>query len=85
MIRMRTIKAAIRHIKETDPDTAFTEYALRNLVLSGAIPHVSVGRKRLVDLDDVERYLANGSAASSVEPATQGNKIVRLAELRKVG
>jgi len=85
MAKMRTIKAAIRHIREADLDTAFTEYALRKLVLSGTISHIKIGSKRLVNLDDVEQYLAGSSTSSSAEAEAQCDNVVQLSELRKVG
>ncbi len=60
MRRMRTITQAAAWAKETDPDTALTFSALRRLVLSGEIPHVQVGTKRLIALEDLEDYLERG-------------------------
>lgn len=42
--RMRTIGEAIAEIRQADPGTAFTERALRRLVVSGAVPSVKVGQ-----------------------------------------
>lgn len=58
MRRMRTIPQAAAWAREADPCTALTQTAIRRLVLSGEIPHVPVGSKRLVALEDVEAYLA---------------------------
>lgn len=58
MRRMRTIQQAAEWIKETDPCSALTQTAIRRLVLSGEIPHVSAGNKRLVALEDIEDYLS---------------------------
>lgn len=57
MRRMRTITEAAAWAVETDPETALTRSAIRRMVLSGAIPHVAVGRKRLVALEDLEAFL----------------------------
>lgn len=38
--RMRTISAAIKEIKEIDPNTCFTEHALRKAILTKHIPTV---------------------------------------------
>lgn len=65
MRRMRTLTQAAAWAKETDPETALTFSALRRLVLSGAIPCVMVGTKRLIALEDLERYLEVGSVAPS--------------------
>ena len=56
--RMRGIKQAVEEIKTADPKTALTEKALRRLILSGVIPSVVVGRKYLINLDTLERYLS---------------------------
>ena len=58
MARMRTVDEAIKLIKTADPDTALTRHALYRLVLSGTIPHTPIGKKRLIDVDLLERYLS---------------------------
>lgn len=58
MRRMRTISQAATWFEEKDPGTALTKTAIRRLVLTGVIPHVSVGNKRLIALEDLEAYLA---------------------------
>ena len=56
--RMRTIRQAIAEIKRNDPQTAFSERALRQAIADGIIPVVYVGeRKRLVNMAAVETYL----------------------------
>lgn len=47
MLRMQTIAECARLIRESDPGTAITQNAIRTKVLTGEIPHVQVGRKRL--------------------------------------
>ena len=78
-MRMRTQAEVIKHIKEIDPDTALTPWALRGMILSGKIPSVQVGRKRLINMDMIEEYL---SPKSEPEPA-QGNYGV-IRPLKKV-
>lgn len=56
-MRMRTLDQAVTYFKDQDPDTALTWSALRRMILSGQIPHVAVGNKRLVDLDVIEDCL----------------------------
>ena len=55
--RMRTISEAIKAIKEYDPQTAFTQTALRRMIKTGEIPSVRVGHKNLVNLDVLFEYL----------------------------
>lgn len=54
---MRTIKDAYAAIKQSDPETCLTMYALRCKVISGEIPSVKVGRKYLINIDLLDEYL----------------------------
>lgn len=58
MTRMRTIQEAAKELREKDPNTAITPYAIRRMVLSGTIPHIKAGKKRLINMDILERYLS---------------------------
>lgn len=49
--RMRTISQAYREIIQQDPNTNFTLRALRRMVKNGEIPTVSVGNKKLLNLN----------------------------------
>lgn len=49
--RMRTVSNAVAEIKKIDPNTDFTERALRRMVAQNEIPAVSVGNKKLINLD----------------------------------
>ena len=51
MPRMRTISECARLLREEDPGTAISQNAIRTMVLTGKIPHVSVGNKRLINYD----------------------------------
>lgn len=55
--RMRLLKEAAEEIKTVDPGTAVTPYFIRQLALEGKIKSVMAGRKRLINLDDLLRYL----------------------------
>ncbi len=70
MRRMRTLPQAAVWAKEVDPQTALTYTALRRLVLSGEIPHVAVGTKRIVALEDIEAFLETGTVAPSLAVGT---------------
>ena len=65
-MRMRTQSAAIKHIRAHDPDSAITPWALRSMVLSGQIPSVQVGRKRLIDLDTLNLYLSPETESTNI-------------------
>lgn len=58
MPRMRLIKEAFTELKERDPSTALTEYALRRMVKSGQVPSVCAGNRYLVNMDVLERFLS---------------------------
>lgn len=66
MLRMRTIPEAAAELKTTDPKTAVTPYAIRQMVLSGTIPCIYAGKKRLINMDILERFL-NGQENSGVK------------------
>lgn len=55
--RMRLLREAAEEIKAVDPGSAVTPYFIRQLALEGKIKSVMAGRKRLINLDDLLRYL----------------------------
>ena len=57
MDRLRTIDNAAVEIREQDPNTDLTAWALRQLVRSGEIPALMIGNKQLISLEAVERYI----------------------------
>lgn len=59
MEKLRTIDKAIQDFQKEDPDTALTEWALRQLVKDGKIPALMIGSKQLISLEAVERYITN--------------------------
>ena len=65
--RMRGLKQAIAELRLADPNTAFTEKALRRLILNGDLPSVRCGVKYLVNMDVLENYLYKGSQAERIE------------------
>ncbi len=60
--RMRTVPEAATEIKAADPNTAITEYHIRQLALQGVLPRVKAGRKLLINLDTLIEYLENPTA-----------------------
>lgn len=63
MPRMRTINAAFQELKSHDPETAITPHCLRQLCLTGKLPHHRIGVKILLDFDCLLDYLKTGEAA----------------------
>ncbi len=57
--RMRTLNECYEELKKMDENTSLSKYGLRQLALSGAIPTVMCGRKRLINLDMLIVYLQN--------------------------
>ena len=70
-MRMRTIDQTFDILRGDDPNTALTRKGFRYLVTSGAIPSVTVGRKRLVDADRAAELLSEGIPAA---PQTETRK-----------
>lgn len=66
MSKLRTLDAAIAEIKQKDPQTSLTRYALRQAVIEGRIPCVMCGRKRLVDVNSVMTYLTGAGVKANV-------------------
>lgn len=56
-MRIRTIKQAIRELKEDDPNCSLTLYSLTKLVKDGTIPSIHKDRFYLVDLDFIKNHL----------------------------
>ena len=61
--RLRTVEGALEIIKAEDPDTAVTLRHVRRLIATGAVPHVPVGRKKLVNVDKLLAYLEGENGA----------------------
>jgi len=51
LVKNRTIRQTFESIKALDTETAITYHALRQLVVSGQMPSMRVGKKYLIDLD----------------------------------
>jgi len=58
---MRTLEALARHYRRIDPETAITQHFLRKRVISGEIPCVKAGVKRLIAIEDVDEYINDNS------------------------
>ena len=67
--RMRTLDEAYTALKQLDPNTAVSKYFIRRLALSGKIPTVMCGRKRLLNFDGLLAYL-NGTGTICPKPST---------------
>lgn len=68
MPRMRTAEGVLAEIKKADPHSEVTLYYIRGLIRSGAVPVVSCGRKKLVNVDAIMELLANGYEPPAATP-----------------
>lgn len=74
MPRMRTIDQAFKEIQKSDPETNFTKWRLRTLVVTGAVPTFRAGSRYLINMDQLYAYLEKCSQAVETEPELQGIK-----------
>lgn len=75
LARMRTLDECYAEIKKMDENTAISKYYIRQLAISGEIPVVMCGRKRLINLDGLIAYLSNGLELSH---KSHNNNIMRI-------
>lgn len=54
--RLRTINQAAKELKEKDANTVITESIIRKLIREEKIGYIQDGNKKLVDLNDIEKY-----------------------------
>lgn len=83
MKRIRTIQQAAAEILEADPGTAIHEYAIRQLVISGACPSFKRGRKFLLDFDLLLSILSGETVTKQPEAPAPGNFFQN--NVRKIG
>lgn len=55
--KIRTLKDAHAYIKEIDPNSAVTAFAIRTMVVSGEVPSMRIGKKYLIDVDLLLCYM----------------------------
>ena len=57
MQTLRTAKAAAEIIRERDPNTTMTEYAIRTLMDSGELPYIQIGHKRVISIEAIDKFI----------------------------
>lgn len=57
MVHMRMLNELVADVKERDPETALTKNAIRQLGLSGKVPTLMVGKRRLYNEDAFFQFL----------------------------
>lgn len=64
MQKIRTIRKAAAEIKKEDPDTAITEYFIRQLVNTGEIPSMKAKSKSMINMQDLYDYIGGCNVKS---------------------
>lgn len=76
-MRYRTIRDAARHFQMEDSGTAITEYRIRQLVVSGAVPSKNIGRKYLVTIEALEDYFSSPTPTVA-KPVSKARQIYKI-------
>lgn len=79
--RMRTAEKALAVIRGEDPETDVTLHYIRQLIKTGRVPSVAVGRKKLVNVELLMAYIAEGGHGE--DPAPHTGEIRRVPEQEK--
>lgn len=58
--RMRTVQQAVEELRKSDPDTQVTAHYIRMLLLDGKLSYREAGKKRLFDMNELEKFIAKG-------------------------
>ena len=77
MKRMRTAAGVLQIIQQEDPGSEITLHLIRTAIHSGAVPVVEVGRRKLVDADELIEHLTTGTRAEKAE-------VVEFGKIRRV-
>ncbi len=73
LARMRTLDECYAEIKKMDENTAISKYYIRQLAISGKIPVIMCGRKRLINLDGLIEYLSSPCVSAAPAAIPYGN------------
>lgn len=73
--RMRTLDECYNELVALDPNTSVSKYFIRRLAVSGTIPCIMAGRKRLINFDKLLAYL-NGDNQDQKIHSSSGIKPV---------
>jgi len=75
--RMRLLNEAYAELKEIDPQTNVSKNFIRQLAISGKIPVVNVGKRRLINMDGLLAYLNGNNVLTELE-VEKNDKIRRV-------
>lgn len=73
---MRTLDECYRELKREDKNSAVSKNFIRNLALSGSIPVVMCGNKRLINLDGLIDYLNNPTQRKKTKAGSGLKRII---------
>ena len=62
MTRMRSLPKAVDELRERDPETCISLCVLRRWVKEGKVKSVKTGKNFLVNMDNLEAYMAGGDS-----------------------
>lgn len=65
--RMRTVQQCATYLKENDPECCVGEWCIRKMIQQGKIPVVRSGKRMLVNLDTLLRYLSGGEDEAAID------------------
>lgn len=58
MIKLRSVRQAVREIQESDPCTAMTETLLKRLIHEGDVSYTTCGARELIEMETLGRELS---------------------------
>ena len=58
MIKLRSVRQAVREIRENDPGTAMTETLLKRLIHEGEVSYTTCGTRELIEMETLGRELS---------------------------
>lgn len=77
LARMRTLDECFAEVKAMDEHTAISKYFIRQLAISGKIPTIMCGRKRLINLDALIEYISSCNSAAN-------NNVIEYGNIRRI-
>ena len=75
--RMRTAAQAAEEFRKADPETAVKENFIRDMIRSGQIHFVQVGKKQLIDFDELLAVIDSSFELHAAdEPEAQSHRSI---------
>ncbi len=75
--RMRTAPQAAAEFRKADPETAVKENFIRDMIRSGQLHVVQVGKKQLIDFDELLALIDNSFKLRPIgEPEAQSHRSI---------